>query len=135
MVYRGRVTNGVVVLEEGAKLPEGKTLDGVDISPALLSTGPSRRNVMFFYRGAQLYAVRKGQYKAHYITKPAYGRNRKDTMHDPPLLFHLGRDPSEKYDIADKHPDIIDDIRKEVALHLLTLTPAEDQLAKRIAAK
>jgi len=119
----------------GAKLPDENILDGMDISPALLGTGRSPRNVMFFYRGAKLYAVRKGQYKAHYITKPAYGRNIKDSRHDPPLLFHLGRDPAEKYSIAERHAEVIEDIRKEVGLHLASLTPGEDQLAKRIAAK
>jgi arylsulfatase A len=117
----------------GAEPPGGRILDGMDISPALLGTGPSPRNVMFFYRGVKLYAVRKGQYKVHYITKPAYGRGIKDTYHDPPLLFHLGRDPSEKYDIADKHPEIIEEIRKEVALHMADLKPGKDQLAERIA--
>jgi arylsulfatase A-like enzyme len=119
----------------GAELPAGRILDGMDISPALLGTGPSPRNVMFFYRGAKLYAVRKGQYKAHFITKPAYGRNIKDTYHDPPLLFHLGHDPSEKYDIAERNPKIIEEIRKEVALHMADLEPGKDQLAERIAKK
>ncbi len=118
----------------GAKLPDENMLDGMDISPALLGTGPSPRNVMFFYRGAKLYAIRKGRYKAHYITRSAYGKG-GETKQDPPLLFHLGHDPAEKYNIAEKHPDVIDDIRKEVALHLLNLTPGEDQLAKRIAGK
>jgi len=116
----------------GAKTPGKNVLDGVDISPALLGTGKSPRNVMFFYRGAKIYAVRKGWYKAHYITKPAYGRNIKDTKHDPPLLFHLGNDPSEQFNIAEKHPEVIEDIRKEVALHLAGLTPGKDQLAERI---
>ena len=117
----------------GVKLPGENILDGMDISPAFLGTGPSPRNVMFFYRGAKLYAVRKGQYKAHYITKPAYGQNIKDARHDPPLLFHLGRDPSEQHNIAEQHPDVIEDIRKEVALHLASLTPGKDQLAELIS--
>ena len=116
----------------GVKAPTDRVLDGVDISPALLGTGPSGREVMFFYRGAKLYAVRKGQYKAHYITKSAYG-NDQEAMHDPPLLYHLGHDPSEQFDIADKHPEVLAGIRKEVALHLANLTPGEDQLAKRIS--
>jgi len=89
---------------------------------------------MFYYRGAKLYAVRKGLYKAHFITKPAYGRS-KETYHEPPLLYHLGHDPSEKYDISKDHPEVITDIRKEVALHLAALTPGEDQLAKQIGRK
>ena len=124
-----------IVSLAGAKMPGKNVLDGVDISPALLGAGPSGRNVMFFYRGAKLYAVRKGQYKAHYITKPAYGRNIKETKHDPPLLYHLGHDPSEQFNIAEKNPDVLTEIRKEVALHLANLTLGEDQLAKRITDK
>jgi arylsulfatase A-like enzyme len=115
----------------GAEVPTDRVVDGLDLSPALFATGSSPRNTMFYYRGTKLYAVRKGPYKAHFITKPAYGKG-EETMHDPPLLYHLGHDSSEKYDISRNHPEIIADIRKEVALHLANLTPGEDQLAKRI---
>ncbi|MHC4330484.1 MAG: sulfatase family protein [Planctomycetota bacterium] len=115
----------------GAKVPSDRVVDGVDLSPALFGTGTSPRNTMFYYRGAKIYAVRKGQYKAHFFTKSAYGRD-KEKRHDPPLLFHLGHDPSEKHNIAKDHPEVIRDIQKEVALHLSNLTPGEDQLAKRI---
>jgi arylsulfatase A-like enzyme len=116
----------------GAKVPDDRVVDGLDLSPALFGTGPSPRKTMFYYRGAKLYAARKGLYKAHFITKPAYGQE-TETMHDPPLLYHLGHDPSEKYDISKDHPEVIKDIRKEVALHLANLTPGEDQLAKIIS--
>jgi arylsulfatase A len=79
----------------------------------------------------QLYALRKGPYKAHFITKSAYGRD-KPVRHDPPLLYHLEHDPSEKHNIAEAHPDVIAEIMKEVAEHRRTLKPGEDQLAKRI---
>jgi arylsulfatase A len=118
----------------GAKVPEDRVVDGLDLSPALFGTGPSPRRTMFYYRGVKLYAVRKGPYKAHFITKPAYGSG-PEKMHDPPLLYHLGHDPSEKYDISKDHPEVIQDIRKEVAMHLANLTPGEDQLAKRIEKK
>jgi len=91
---------------------------------------------MFYYRGAKLYAARKGPYKAHFITKPAYGKGaNKETHHEPPLLYNLEHDPSEKYDISKDHPEVITEIRKEVALHLAGLTPGDDQLAKRIEKK
>jgi len=118
----------------GAKVPDDRVVDGLDLSPALFGTGPSPRKTMFYYRGAKLYAARKGLYKAHFITKPAYGRG-KEVRHDPPLLYHLGHDPSEKYDISKDHPEVIKDIQKEVALHLANLTPGEDQLAKRTEKK
>jgi len=118
----------------GAKVPDDRVVDGLDLSPALFGTGPSPRKTMFYYRGAKLYAARKGLYKTHFLTMPAYGKGAEE-MHDPPLLYHLGHDPSEKYDISKDHPEIIEDIRKEVAQHLANLTPGEDQLAKRIEKK
>ena len=116
----------------GAEVPSDRVVDGLDLSPALFGAGPSPRQTMFYYRGAKLYAIRKGQYKAHFLTKSAYG-NDKEVRHDPPLLYHLGHDPSEKYDISKAHPEILVEIQKEVALHLANLTPGEDQLAKRIS--
>jgi arylsulfatase A-like enzyme len=118
----------------GARVPTDRVVDGLDLSPALFGRGPSPRKTMFYYRGAKLYAVRKGPYKAHFITKPAYGKG-KEMHHEPPLLYHLGHDPSEKYDISKDHPEVIAEIRREVALHLATLVPGEDQLAKRIEKK
>jgi arylsulfatase A-like enzyme len=118
----------------GAKAPTDRVVDGLDLCPALFGTGPSPRKTMFYYRGAKLYAARKGPYKVHFFTKPAYGKG-EEKRHDPPLLYHLGNDPSEKYDIAKDHPEVIRDIRKEVALHRANLTPGEDQLAKRIEKK
>jgi arylsulfatase A len=117
----------------GAKLPEGLVLDGMDISPALLGTGPSPRDVMFFYRGTRLYAVRKGPYKAHFITQDAYGSGKPET-HDPPLLYHLGHDPSEKFNVAAEHPDVVAEIRKLADAHLAAMKPGKPQLDATIRA-
>ena len=65
---------------------------------------------MHFYHGEQLYAVRKGPFKAHFITKTSYVRQKAKT-HDPALLFNLDHDPSEQYNIAGRHPKIIQEIR------------------------
>jgi len=112
----------------GAEVPTDRILDGFDLRPVLSSTGRSPRDTVFYYRGTQLYAVRKGPYKAHFITRSAYGKDQPVT-HDPPQLYHLGHDPSEKYDIAKAHPDVLAEIQKEVERHRRTLVPAEDQLA------
>ncbi len=115
----------------GAEAPSDRVVDGLDLTPALFGTGRSPRKTMFYYRGTELFAVRKGPYKAHFFTQSGY-RGDKPVKHDPPVLYHLEHDPSEKYDIAKDHPDVIADILREVERHRATLTPAEDQLAKRI---
>ena len=113
------------------EVPSDRIIDGLDLSPVLFARGPSPRKTVFYYRGVQLYAVRKGPFKAHFITRSAYG-NDEPVKHDPPLLYNLNRDPAEQYDVARYHPNVIADIQKEVAEHRRTLIPAEDQLAKQI---
>ncbi len=114
----------------GGRLPSDRTLDGYDISPALLGTGRSPRQVMFFYRGTRVFAIRSGDYKAHFITKDAYG-SREERHYDPPLLYHLGHDPGEKWDVSARHPDVVARIRKILEGHRATLEPVENQLEKR----
>ncbi len=115
----------------GASIPKDRVVDGLDLSPALFGTGPSPRKTMFYYRGTKIWAVRKGPFKAHYMTKSGY-RNDKMVKHDPPVLYNLEHDPSEKYNIADKHPEVLADIAKEVEKHKARLVAGEDQLARRI---
>lgn len=115
----------------GADLPDDRVYDGYDISPVLLGEGESPRNEMFFYRGDQIYAVRKGEFKAHFITRLCWGNSRTSlfvTKHEEeisdqskiletPLLFNVNEDPSEKFNIAEDHPEIIAEIRKLLEEH------------------
>lgn len=110
-------------------LPTDRIYDGYDIYPVLSGTGESLRNVVFYYRGTDVFAIRKGAYKAHFITQPEYGTNIK-TIQDPPLLFNLNIDPSEKFNIANDNPEIIDDIKLVLKEHMATLVPVENQLEK-----
>lgn len=115
----------------GGQVPSDRVVDGLDLTPALFGAGPSPRKTMFYYRGTELFAARKGPYKAHFVTQSGY-RGDPPVKHDPPVLYHLEHDPSEKYDVAKDHPDVIADILKEVEKHRANLTGAEDQLVKRI---
>ena len=71
-------------------------------------------------------AVRKGPWKAHLIAQAGYGE--KPKKHDPPLLFHLEHDPSEKYDIAKRRPNVVADIMNEIERHRANLKPVKSQL-------
>ncbi len=112
-------------------LPGDRVLDSYDLTPILLgqsrsNRGPRNRQLLFFYRGYRLMAVRRGPWKLHFITQAGYGEQPK--KHDPPLLFQLEHDPSEKYDVAQQHPDIIQQILEDVATHRRHLEPAPSQL-------
>ena len=97
----------------------------------LTAKGPGKRNVMYYYRGQQLRAVRKGPWKMHLYTHTEY-KGEKVKKHDPPLLFHLENDPSEKYDIAANHPEIIEQLKKEINDHQATVQPVPSQLEIRL---
>jgi len=111
----------------GAEVPTDRVIDGVDLRPVLFGTGPSPRETCFYYRGTRLMAVRKGPWKAHFITQPAYGRG-GPKKHDPPVLYNLLVDPSEKYEVSQKHPEIIEEIKQEVEKHKAKLIAPPSQL-------
>lgn len=111
------------------KLPDDRVYDGFDMSPLLFGKAKSNRDIVFYYRDTEVYAIRKGDYKAHFITQPEYGSNKK-TIHDTPLLYNLSEDPSEKYDISEQHPEIIAEITKILSEHNKTVHPVKNQLEK-----
>jgi arylsulfatase A len=114
----------------GVPIPTDRVIDGVDMSPILFGTGKSLREVMFYYRGDELFAVRKGPFKAHFTTAPGYGspgNPLKFEQHEPPLLFNLANDPSERFDVAKDHPDVIAEIKRIVAEHRANLVPGKPQ--------
>mgnify|MGYP005840262701 CR=1 FL=1 len=112
-------------------VPEDRITDGVNLAPVLFGEGKSPRKKLLFYRGATLYAARKGDFKAHYITEGAYGQFGDKVVHDTPLLFNLSKDPAEKYNVADEHPEVLAEIEKMVEEHKKNLVEVKDQLAER----
>lgn len=112
-------------------IPEDRVMDGIDLSRVLYREEYSPRDHVFYYRGTELYAVRLGDYKAHYVTQGAYGMLGSREEHDPPLLFNLNHDPSEQYNIADQYPEVIEKIRQLVKEHETNLVRGKDQLAER----
>ena len=108
----------------GATLPHDRVLDGVDLSPALRGTGPSPRTALYYYWDSELRAIRKGRYKAHFITSGAYGEGEPRTEHATPLLFDLSSDPGERR-VAAAHPDVVADLVAAAAAHRRATTPTK----------
>ncbi len=154
--WPGKITPGVVMdmattmdifptfcRLSGAKLPDDRIYDGYDLCPCLTGSGKSVRNEVFYYRGEKIYAVRVGNYKAHFytrneynsstahpITDPATDITNAEQKHEIPLLYDLNTDPSEKFNIAEQHPEIIEAIRKIKTDHSKGVVPVENQLEK-----
>jgi uncharacterized sulfatase len=108
--------------------------DGLDLSPRLLGQGPSARVEMPYYRGGSLYAYRKGPWKLHFVTEGAYGLPPQRQQHETPQLYHLHRDPAERFDVAGENPEVVADIQKAVAAHQAQVTVAPPLFDARLAA-
>ncbi|OCT89328.1 hypothetical protein XELAEV_18017948mg [Xenopus laevis] len=132
----------------GAPLPN-ITLDGYDLSKLhLMDTCPRK---MFYYyppsidpsRG--IFALRMGNYKAHFYTQGAFHSDTTPdadchvtarlTSHDPPLLFDLGMDPAENYDLLKRGvPEdlvpLLNEIQQERERFHATMEYAESETNK-----
>jgi len=89
----------------GAPLPSAQ-LDGLDLQAVLRRQAPSPRLSMPFFSNGQLMAWREGDWKLHF--REVSGRNYVRRKLPTPALYHLGRDPGEKFDQADAEPAIVE---------------------------
>ena len=71
--------------------------------------------------------VATGSFKAHFLTKSEYGVD-PVVRHNPPLLFHLGHDPSEMFNVAAQNSRVVADIQAIAAQHIRDRTVAPSQL-------
>jgi arylsulfatase A len=96
----------------GANLSSHIVLDGIDLTDLLLEEKDQQRNMMYYYINANLYAIRKGPWKAHFITHDSYSPE-APVYHKVPLLYNLDIDPSEKFDLAGQYPEIVEEMKAE----------------------
>ncbi|MDZ4729335.1 MAG: sulfatase [Xanthomonadales bacterium] len=112
----------------GASLPKDRVLDGYDLSAVLLKNAKGPRQVMFYYRFQEVVGIRHGRYKLHFKTSDPLSPSDAPVVHEPPLLFDLLVDPSEQYDVADQHPEIVNELIKIRDEHVASFTPPPSQL-------
>ena len=84
----------------GAPLPAGRAIDGQDIRAFLEGRAPSPDEWFFYYdSGGRLEGVRDRRWKLH-LTFP-------EEAEPVAALFDLSVDPSERWDVAAEHPEIV----------------------------
>jgi len=110
-------------------------VDGVDLLPRLLgdASAAAARQSMPYYRAGELRAWRQGQWKLHLIVEGAYGVGPKKEVLQSPELYHLGRDPGERFDVAEQHPEIVAEIQMAIREHKAQLTSQPPLFDGRLA--
>ena len=111
----------------GGTLPQDRSYDGQNILPILKGESNQGHETLLYYWGQDLYAIRKGAWKAHFSTHIPY-RGQPHMVHEPPLLYHLEHDPSEQYDLAAAHPEIVADLIAEAEKHKAGVDAPPSQL-------
>lgn len=97
----------------GTAMPADRPTDGKDIRPLLTGTGPSPHDHLLHFVNDQPAAIRTQRWrlvsKAFYLTYFApldqFGAE---------LLFDMAADPGETRNLADRHPDVVADLRQRL---------------------
>lgn len=123
----------------GLDPPEDRVIDGVDIRPLLFGGHLDSERALYFSHDYDIEAVRFGPWKyirqnSHYVWplpldkketiagQLAGGRDYYPpgaaapvpTLGDWPLLYHVGRDPGEAYNVLKKYPDVARDLESQL---------------------
>jgi arylsulfatase A-like enzyme len=120
----------------GAVAPTDRPLDGFDLSQTLRTGAPSPRQELFYY-GSRLAAVRQGPYKLHLVPQqgqPGQGGTQQaqtgQAASAGPELYNLDVDPSEKFNLAGRLPDVVAKLQRLAAEHQASFTLAPTQLGR-----
>ncbi len=115
----------------GGAVPTDRPIDGADLAPVLFEGHPGREPLFFYYFEDDLWAVRKGPWKLHRkTTDPASATSWGKwvvEVHDPPLLFNLDVDPSERHDLAKAQPEIVSELTRMIGRQEADMIPGEPQ--------
>lgn len=135
--YPGKITPGLVSNElvssmdifptiahiAGATIPGDRVIDGKNLWPLLKNEkgAKSLHKVLYAYQGKNLQTIRKGRWKLHLARTPEsvpfyagsrWGRGTLDSLlvH---MLFNLEQDIEEQVDVAEKFPEIVQELLQD----------------------
>lgn len=97
----------------GAKTPSDRIIDGVDFSTLFEGNENYNRNTDFYYFEKEyLEAIRSGPWKLRIA--PFQGPDNPMNKYLEPELFNLNLDPSERINQANKHPEIVSELKEKM---------------------
>ena len=118
----------------GVELPQDRVYDGVNLKKLLLSSNELPRaggstdldphECIYMWREKDLYAIRCGQFKAHFITRSGFDFSDQGTVQDPPLLYNVEWDPGEIIPLNTtfmKNKKIVDELTLAATAHKSTI--------------
>ena len=116
----------------GASLPAGRDFDSIDLSETLLHGEPSPRREWFYYgQPGNLWAARRGDFKLVLESWESLGTETQigwrgyanHEKHNSPQLFDLSTDTGERWNVADRYPEVVAEIQAAIRLHRESVAP------------
>lgn len=101
-----------LMLLNSVDLPEEMKFDGNDLMAFLMGKAKSPTHEMFYFNSDRLTGIRQGAWKLlinNQSKKPIEHTDLADLK-----LFNLEYDPGERYDFADKHPEIVEKLKRRL---------------------
>ncbi len=107
----GHVSNEIVTTMDmfatlihiaGAKLPDDRKIDGINIYSLLKGENNISSNMFFYLNGTTVQAVRKGKWKLRRTQSLGYE------------LYNLYTDPSEMYNLAQQNQELVNELYQEL---------------------
>ena len=127
------------IVVSGIKTQSSHAKDSFDLSPVLFNQSSSPRSDFFYFssfippRGT-IYAVRKGDWKAHFFTslEPDFSNPKSIIKNESPLLYNLKNDPGESTDLSNQFPRILESLIKHSESFSKTLKLAPNRYSEKI---
>ena len=110
----------------GQDMPNDRVYDGADLSPVLFQNHPGREPLFYYYADEIVRAVRRGRWKLHVAVtnrkmQPPPGEG------DPPLLFDVQRDISERRNVAKANAKVVEELQRLIDQHNAAMKPGPPQ--------
>ncbi len=90
--------------------PDGPPMDGIDIWDAFLGRPTPERDALYHYFCYELNAVRCGRWKLHV----SVGAGERRSTAEMPQLFDIDSDPQESYNLANLHPNLVEQLVEKI---------------------
>jgi arylsulfatase A len=112
----------------GGTLPTDREYDGADLAPVLFRNEKGREPLHFYYTASRCVGVRKGPWKLHLLVSRTFNPSGLSQLESPPLLYNVEEDPSERFNLAARHPEIVKELQITLAGHVANGRRGDDQL-------
>ncbi len=115
------------------ELKQDRVYDGFDVSHTISGEQDAEREIFYYYRGGELNAIRKGEYKLHVKHTPKAIAYDDIIIDDPlPWLYNVKEDVRESYNIAESHLEVIKELQDLINTHIDSYIKAPSQFDRGV---